>query len=384
MREPGLSRRAVLRAGLGAAAAALAGGRRPAGADSERPFRPGTAASDRSSSGALNLYTWEGYAPSPLVEAFERKTGVKVTVTTYASNKELLTKVKASRGAHDLVQPSVPMVLAGVADELYQPLDPGRLSNAGRLIPSIARAGEAIGGTLRGHLYALPFAWGAEGLVYNTARLPRRPDSYGVLHDDAHSGRVSYRASIQAFVTTGLWLGLGNRMRDIYVSEGDARGVLDVALERLIESKKLVRGYWSTGEEIEKWLAAEEVEVAETWADVAWALAARGRPVAFVAPQEGGLAWLDGFAVPKAAKNVEQAYAWMDFCLEPRNAAVFTSETGLATAVEGAVALLEPGLRKQHESAFGRAVIDNLWWYGPEYVWWARVVKDYVDKLNAA
>jgi spermidine/putrescine transport system substrate-binding protein len=380
----GLSRRRLLRAGLGAVTAALVGGPGRAAAESERPSGPAPAAPAGSSSGALNLYTWEGYAPATLEEQFERKTGIKVTVTTYASNKELLAKLKSNRGGYDLVQPTVPLVPAGVAEELYRPLEPDRLRNGGRLIPSILRAAEAIGGTLRGQRYALPFAWGAEGLAYNTRRLARRPDSYGVLHDDAHAGRVSYRASIQAFVTTGLWLGLGNRMRDIYVSEGDARPVLDAALERLIESKKLVRAYWSTGEEIEEWLATEAVDVAETWDGIAWGLARRGRPVAFVAPREGALAWLDGFAVPRAARNVDQAYAWMDFVYEPRNAAAFTTGTGFGTAVEGATLLLEAGLKAQHEASFSRADVDNLWWYGPEYSWWLKLVTEYVDRLNAA
>src|SRR5262249_38679494 len=154
----------------------------------------------------------------------------------------------------------------------YQPLDPDRLRHADQLVPRMLRACEQFGGVLRGERYALPFAWGAEGLSYDSGRLGARPDSFGILHDAAHAGRVSYRATAHAFLATGLWLGLGERMRDVYVSEDDARPVLEQVLERLIESKKLVRTYWSTADEIEKLLGDGQVDVAQTWDTTGWKL----------------------------------------------------------------------------------------------------------------
>jgi spermidine/putrescine transport system substrate-binding protein len=331
----------------------------------------------------LGLATWEGYAPAALVERFERDTGIKVTVTTYASNKELLTKLKA-RPAVDLVQPTVTRIPAGVQDELFQPLDPGRLRHAGRLLPGMLRAADETGAVVRGRRYGLPFAWGAEGLAYDRSRLATPPTSWGALHDEAHAGRVTYRATFHAFVSTGLWLGLGNRMRDLYTSEEDARGVLSLVLERLIEAKPQVRRYWSTVEEVEAWLGDGEVDLAQAWDGTAWALARRGRPIAFAAPGEGALAWMDGFAIPRSAKQVDHAYAWMDFMCDPRNAALFTGATGHGTAVEGATALLEPAHRRAVEAAFSPKDLDNLWWYGIEHSWWHAVVAEYVNRLRKA
>ena len=36
-----------------------------------------------SSSGELNWFTWEDYAPQPLIDRFQADTGIKLNVTTY-------------------------------------------------------------------------------------------------------------------------------------------------------------------------------------------------------------------------------------------------------------------------------------------------------------
>src|SRR5262245_4030426 len=51
-----------------------------------------------SQSGQLNWYTWEDYAPKPLVEKFTKDTGIKLNVTIFSSNEEQLNKLRASRG----------------------------------------------------------------------------------------------------------------------------------------------------------------------------------------------------------------------------------------------------------------------------------------------
>lgn len=196
-----LSRRTILKAGVGAAAAAVAGLPAPRRAVGQ-------------TSGTLNLFTWEGYAPKDLVEKFQKETGIKVTVTYYASNGELISKLKATKATgYDLVQPSVTLIPAAMDDDLYQPIDLGKIKNAKNLIPSMLKASEELGGMIKGKRYGLPFDWGTEGISYNTKQVTKRPDSFGAIHDATYKGRITYRATFHVFVSTGLWMGLGNRMR---------------------------------------------------------------------------------------------------------------------------------------------------------------------------
>jgi spermidine/putrescine transport system substrate-binding protein len=365
-----LSRRTILKAGLGSAAVAATG-----------PAR----SSFGQSSGTLNLFTWEGYAPKDLVEKFQKETGIQVTVTYYASNGELISKLKATKATgYDLVQPSVTLIPAAMDDDLYQTIDPGKVKNAKNVIPSMLKASGELGGMIKGKRYGLPFDWGTEGISYNTKQVAKRPDSFGAIHDATHKGRITYRATFHVFVSTGLYLGLGNRMRDIYVSKEKATPILDKVLAKLIDSKKLVKTYWSTAQEIENLLGNEEVYLAETWDGTGWKLEKAGKPVKFVAPKEGAMTWMDGFALPKGAKNVAQAYAWINFMYDPKNAAAFTNDSRYGTAVQGADEFLEPGFRKQYNESFSKKDIDNLWWYGIEHSWWLDMFSGYVDRLKAA
>jgi spermidine/putrescine transport system substrate-binding protein len=366
-----LSRRAVLRVGLGAAAAAT-GLHRAAPASGQ-------------SSGTLNLFTWEGYAPKDLVAKFEKETGIKTAVTYYASNGELISKLKATKATgYDLVQPSVTLIPAAMDDDLYQPVDLGKVKNASKLIPSMLKASEELGGVIKGKRYGLPFDWGTEGISYNTKQIAKRPDSFAVIHSPDHKGRITYRATFHVFVSTGLSQGLGNRMRDIYVSKEKAAPILDKVLAKLIDSKKLVKTYWSTAQEIENLLGNEEVYVAETWDGTGWKLERNGKPVKFVAPKEGAMTWMDGFAIPKGSKNIDQAYAWINFMYDPKNAAAFTNESRYGTAVQGADEFLEASFKKQYNESFSKKDIDNLWWYGIEHSWWLDMFSGYVDRLKAA
>jgi spermidine/putrescine transport system substrate-binding protein len=368
-----LSRRTAIKAGVAAGAAVATGGLTWI----ERALA--------APKGTLNLFTWEGYAPASLVKKFETQTGYKVNVGFYPSNGELISKLKATKATgFDLVQPSVTLIPAAMDSDLYQPIDPKRIPNFKNVISSMVEASAQLGGMIKGKRYGLPFDWGTEGISYNTKKIAMRPTSFGDIHKDEYAGRTTYRATFHVFVATGLSMGLGNRMRDIYVSEAKAQPILDKILAFLISKKKNVKTYWKTAQEIETLLTTEEVWIAETWDGTGWKLDRAGRPIKFVAPKEGAMTWMDGFALPKGAKNLDAAYAWINFMYDPRNAAMFTKESAYFTAVDRAADYLEPAIKKQYEASFTPADIKNLWWYGIEHSWWLDMFAKYVDKLKAA
>jgi len=372
--EAKLSRRTFLKTGVAVGAASVLG---------SRLLWPEEATAQATKT--LNLFTWEGYAPASLVQQFEQATGYKAKVTFYASNGELISKLKATKATgFDLVQPSVTLIPAALDFGLYQPIDEKKIPNLKNVIPSMVNASADLGGMSKGKRYGLPFDWGTEGISYNTKKVTRRPTSFGAIHQDEFAGRVTYRATFHVFVSTGLWMGLGNRMRDVYVSEAKARPVLDKVLAFLVSKKKNVKTYWSTAAEIEKLLGTEEVWIAETWDGTGWKLDRAGQPIKFTAPKEGAMTWMDGFAIPKGAKNLDAAYAWINFMYDAKNAATFTKESAYFTAVDGAAAHLDPGIKTQYEASFSAQDIKNLWWYGIENTWWLDMFAGYVDRLKTA
>ncbi|WP_029817478.1 extracellular solute-binding protein, partial [Vibrio parahaemolyticus] len=52
-----------------------------------------------------------------------------------------------------------------------------------------------------------------------------------------------------------------------------------------------------------------------------------------VFPKEGGIGWVDNFAISSGAKNVEAAHKMIDFLLRPEIAEQISRDTGYLTAV---------------------------------------------------
>lgn len=62
----------------------------------------------------------------------------------------------------------------------------------------------------------------------------------------------------------------------------------------------------------------------------------------FVYPKEGAIMWMDNMSIPKNAKNLENAYAFIDFLLRPENSAIISEEIGYGSPSEAAKALMPP------------------------------------------
>jgi spermidine/putrescine transport system substrate-binding protein len=54
-------------------------------------------------------------------------------------------------------------------------------------------------------------------------------------------------------------------------------------------------------------------------------------------PEEGGIGWVDTFAVPAQADNLEAAYAWINYMYESKNAGKLAEMSGYISAIDGAL-----------------------------------------------
>ncbi|MBW1637325.1 MAG: extracellular solute-binding protein, partial [Deltaproteobacteria bacterium] len=104
----------------------------------------------------------------------------------------------------------------------------------------------------------------------------------------------------------------------------------------------------------------------------------------FVAPKSGALGWIDTFAIPAKAKNVDGAYKWINFILKPENAAVFTNKEKYGTASKGTEKFLDDAIRANFSRSFTSADIDNIKWYPPVPAKLEQIEGKILDKVKAA
>ncbi len=109
---------------------------------------------------SINVFTWGDTLHPIVLKGFERETGIKVNLSYYASNEELLVKMKATRGkGYDLVMPSGYNVELMIQDQLLKTLDHRKLHFWKNLNPILLNTEFDPGSR-----YSIPFGWEVYGL----------------------------------------------------------------------------------------------------------------------------------------------------------------------------------------------------------------------------
>lgn len=328
----------------------------------------------------MALLTWKGYAPKVLVDKFKQETGIDVKVT-YTNNEEMIAKLRATRGAgFDLAQPSQDRI-SSVQEKykIYQPIDLSKI-DAGQIIPSMLEAVKK-NTMVGGKPHAVPFCWGTSGMIVNRKYATDVTD-YSDLLNDKYKGRISYRLKRPTLIALAFAMG-----DDPFAKYGDAdayKALMEKVGQAMIDAKPLVKSYWTNGDALLQSMRSEEVYVAMAWDNGGWKLHGENQDIDFLAPKSGALGWIDTFALPAKAKNVDAAYKWINFMLRPENAAVFTDLEKTPTASNDSLKLTAPEVRGNFERSFPQAAIDNIKWYPPVPAKLESIEGEILDKVKAA
>jgi spermidine/putrescine transport system substrate-binding protein len=328
----------------------------------------------------LALLTWKGYAPQNLVDNFQKETGITVKVT-FSNNEEMIAKLRATRGAgFDLAQPSQDRISSVQAKyHIYQPIDLSKVKTD-QIIGSMLEAVKQ-NTMVDGKPHAVPFCWGTSGLIVNKKFAADAKD-YSDLLNEAYTGRVSYRLKRPTLIALAFAMG-----EDPFAKYGDVeayKALMEKVGQAMIDGKSIVKNYWTNGDALLQSMRSEEVYLAMAWDNGGWKLHVENPDIDFLAPKSGALGWIDTFAIPAKAKNVDAAYKWINFMLRPENAAAFTNMEKYGTASNGAIELTNPDIRGNFERCFPQAAIDNVKWYPPVPAKLEEIEGRILDKVKAA
>lgn len=258
-------------------------------------------------SGTVNLTTWPNYHNPKNLEEFTAKTSVKVNMSVFGSNEEMLAKLQAGSTGWDVLVPTNYTISTYKDLGLIEPLDLGKL-------PSYAANTQdgrfTAEGTIGGTVYAVPKNWGTTGFVINTKKVTQNPKSWKEFWDLA-MGPLAGRVMVHDYQLTTI----GNALKSFgYSFNSNDPKELAEAEKLLIAAKPHLFAINSDYQ--------PSMRNGDAWASVCWTGDAtqlhRDMPeMSYVLGKEGGEIWTDYFAVPKGAPNREAAYALIDFLLTP-------------------------------------------------------------------
>jgi putative spermidine/putrescine transport system substrate-binding protein/spermidine/putrescine transport system substrate-binding protein len=308
--------------------------------------------------GELNFMVWEGYTDTLFTKPFETACGVKVNATYMGSSDDLVAKLRAG-GAEtiDLVSPSSDAVTAIIEAGLAQPLDLKRIPSYGDLMQSfrdlkVARKDSSV--------YGLPWAFGPNPLIFDTTKVKPAPASWAELWDKKYKGKLSLQDDIATLYMVAQVLGLDDPAdpSKLYnLSDEDLAKVK----AKMLELKPNVRKYWATAGDMTQLFQSGEIVAGEGWPLMTSQLRAAKFPAGEVIPSEGTTAWADHWVLTKGARNLDAAYAWLEYAAQPFTQKLMSDVTAYNVANSAAKAYMAPDA-----AALQKDIAD----YGPKVNFW--------------
>ncbi|KFL38032.1 extracellular solute-binding protein [Arenimonas donghaensis] len=334
---------------LAAALLAGCGGDPPAGADgSAANAAPGAEK-------VLNVYNWSDYIGEDTIAGFQEETGIRVTYDVFDSNEVLEAKLMAGNTGYDIVVPSLTFLSRQVQAGVFQELDKSRLSNYGNLDPAFMAL---LATNDPGNLHSLPYLWGTTGIGYNVEKVREAlgedapVDSWALVFEPENLAKLKGCGvailDTPSEIIPPVLLYLGEQPNSF------DEAVIQKGVDRLKELRPHIT-YFHSSQFIND-LANGDICVAVGWSgDIIQAQAraeeaGKGVDVAYSIPKEGAPMWFDMLAIPKDARNVDNAYLFLDYLLRPdvmagiQNYVMYASANQAALPMVDDAVLDDPGI----------------------------------------
>ena len=312
--------------------------------------------------GELNFMVWEGYTDTLFTRPFEEACGVKVNATYMGSSDDLVAKLRAG-GAEtiDIISPSSDAATAIVEAGLAAPIDLSRVPSYEDLSKGfrdlkLVRKGDAV--------YGIPWAFGPNPLIYDTSKVKTAPASWGELWDKKYRSKLSLQDDIATLYMVAQYLGMDDPKDPSHLynlSDADLAKVR----AKMLELRPNVRKYWVTAGDMTQLFQSGEVVMGEGWPLMTNQLRQAKFPAGETIPKEGTTAWADHFMLTKGAKNLDAAYAWLEYSAQPFTQKLLYDVTAYIVANPDAKSYMtkEQAASQRDISDYGTKV--NFWQWSP-------------------
>ncbi|MFT4607442.1 MAG: putrescine transport system substrate-binding protein [Urechidicola sp.] len=300
-----------------------------------------------SAAGTLNVTNWGEYIGEETIANFEKEFDIKVTYDAYDSQESVDAKLLAGNSGYDVVSHASSAVARLIPAGILQPVDKSKLPNFKHMRPEIMA--QLSKNWDPGNQHIVPYMWGTHGVTYNEALVKETyPDapigSMDMIFNPVHMKELSkcgvaFLDSPTDIIPMALaYLGLDSSS----TKKSDYKEV-----ELLL---KQIRPYIKTFDNYAyQRMPQKEFCVAVTWGpDGLLAMsgaeeANTGVLLDFFLPEGQGAAtlWVDGWVIPKGAKNIENAHLFLNYMMRPDVGAADSNYTWYATANADSVELID-------------------------------------------
>jgi spermidine/putrescine transport system substrate-binding protein len=282
--------------------------------------------------GTLLIYDWTGYFPPELLARFEAEYDIDVIFDYFETNEGLLEEMRLG-GRYDVIVPTDYMAKIMIDEGLLLEIDAPSLPNFKYVKPPFDRPWYDPE-----REYTVPYLWGTGGFLYDSRQVEggRLDESWGEFFRPRPelNGKVTaldYQRDL--YTAAAFYLDVDPCTEDV----GEAQEILDL----LLAQKPKLAWYASYPPDPDPYQATldqlnrGEVGLFQYWDGGGRRFRGDIPTMVFVIPEEGSLFSQDNYAIPRQAPNPENARIFMDFMMDPKNAAEASNFTGYTNAIAG-------------------------------------------------
>ena len=221
--------------------------------------------------------------------------------TPDVKHEEMLIKLKSSDCVYDMCFPSEYIIEQLIASDLLLPLDMDKIPNVKNIMQDKLEITDSFD---PGNKYSLPYMWGTVGILYNTTMVEEPVTSWGILWDEKYAGQIWMYDSVRDSIGITLkYLGY-----DLNTRNADE---IAQARELLIAQKPLRKGFGT--DNMRPSIVNGKAAMAVLYSGDAFVCMDENEDLAYAVPEEGSNVWFDNVVIPKSAKNIEAAHAFINF-----------------------------------------------------------------------
>jgi putative spermidine/putrescine transport system substrate-binding protein len=277
-----------------------------------------TSIADLKGEGSLDLIAWQGYTEDDWVKPFEQDTGCNVTVKYANTSDDMVNYMRQGGGTlYDGVSASGDATNRLIANGDVASIDISRFPEYANVMQSLQAPAH---NTVDGVHYGVPYMWGPNFLMYNTAVVNPAPTSWDVTFDPSspYAGKITAYDSPIFIADAALYL--KTHQPDLGITDPYelTSAQLDAATSLLKQQAGMIGKYWAYYLDEIKGFNSGDMVIGTAWPVNEQYVQAAGKVnVADVIPSEGVTGWADTWMMSSHAQHPNCMLKWMAYTLQP-------------------------------------------------------------------